>query len=189
MKYYAVRLGHDVPQVYTSWADCEKAVKGFKGAKFKSFPTQDLADAYLETIEDVLTTYPEGHHITVDASSSIKHNFWEFQMVWSDTKEVIYKSPTYQDGTNNTGEVMGLCYAVKYRAEHKLDCNIYTDSMTAISAVDKGIYNMKSDLISLDTRLLIMVMLGEAHDLNRDNIIHYNNRLIGIEIPADFNRK
>lgn len=188
MKYYAVRLGHDGPQVYTSWADCEKAVKGFKGAKFKSFLTEEGAQAYLETTEDVLTTYPEGHHITVDASSSIKNNFWEFQMVWSDTKEVIYRSPTYQDGTNNTGEVMGLCYAVKYRAEHKLDCNIYTDSMTAISAVEKGIYNMKSKLISSDTRLLIMVILGEAYDLNRDNIIHWANKLIG-EIPSDYGRK
>ena len=189
MKYYAVRQGHDGPQVYTSWADCEKAVKGFKGAKFKSFLTEEAANDYLEIIEDVLTTYPEGHHITVDASSSNKHNFWEFRMVWSDTKEEIYRSPTYHDGTNNTGEVMGLCYAVKYRAEHKLDCNIYTDSMTAISAVEKGTYNMKSDLISLDTRLLVMVMLGETRDLNRDNIIHYNNALIGIEIPADYQRK
>ena len=189
MKYYAVRLGHDGPQVYTSWADCEKAVKGFKGAKFKSFLTLTDAGEYLNNVESILTTYPEGHHITVDASSSIKHNFWEFRMVWSDTKEEIYRSPTYTNGTNNTGEVMGLCYAIKYRAEHKLDCNIYTDSMTAISAVEKGIYNMKSNLISLDTRLLVMVMLGEAHDLDRENIIHYNNALIGIEIPADYQRK
>ena len=38
-KYYAVRQGR-VPGVYTTWADCEKQVKGFGGAIYKSFPTE-----------------------------------------------------------------------------------------------------------------------------------------------------
>ena len=35
-KWYAVRKGNN-PGVYTSWADCERQVKGFSGAEFKSF--------------------------------------------------------------------------------------------------------------------------------------------------------
>jgi len=189
MKYYAVKVGHDGPQIYSTWGECSKAVKGCKGAEFKSFLTLQEAGIYLSTPNNVLSTYPKGHHITVDASSSIKENFWEFQMVWSDTKEVIYRSPTYHDGTNNTGEVMGLCYAIKYRHNNKLDCNIYTDSKTAISAVSKGTYNMKSELISIETRKMIINFLEEVRFLDTFNIIHWNNGLIGIEIPADFGRK
>ena len=189
MKYYAVRKGLEGPKVYTSWEDCSKAVKGFKGAVFKSFSTQEDADDYINTIVDVLTSYPEGHHITVDASSSIKEDFWEFQMVWSDTKELIYRSPTYKGGTNNTGEVLGLATAIKYRHDNELDCNIYCDSMTALSACEKGIYNMKSANITPETARLVINALNEISSMDRSNIIHYNNKLIGIEIPSDCNRK
>ena len=189
MKYYAVRHGKEGPMVYNTWEDCSKAVKGFKGAVFKSFSTQEDADTFISTVEDILTSYPEGHHITVDASSSIKDDFWEFQMVWSDTKQLIYRSPTYKGGTNNTGEVLGLAYAIKYRHDNQLDCNIYCDSMTAISACEKGSYNMKSSNITLETIRLVQNMLSEIMTVDRSKVIHYNNKLIGIEIPSDFNRK
>lgn len=189
MKYYAVRYGLEGPMVYTDWSACQNAVKGFKGAKFKSFTNQGDADAFIDLVEDILTTYPEGHHITVDASSSIKEDFWEFQMVWSDTKELIYRSPTYKGGTNNTGEVLGLAYAIKYRSENNLNCNIYCDSMTAISACEKGSYNMKSPNISLETFRLVQKGLIDIALLNHNNIIHWNNAKVGIEIPSDFGRK
>ena len=46
-KFYAVRQGR-VPGVYTTWADCEKQVKGFGGAIYKSFPTEAEARAFVE---------------------------------------------------------------------------------------------------------------------------------------------
>lgn len=189
MKYYAVRNGLEGPQVYNSWDECQKAVKGFKGAKFKSFINEQDANDYILQVNEVLTSYPEGHHITVDASSSIKEDFWEFRAVWSDTKTEIFRSPTYKGGTNNTGEVLGLATAIKYRSENDLDCNIYCDSMTAISACEKGSYNMKSTNISLETLQLITEALTEIQTMNREGIIHYNNKLIGVEIPSDFGRK
>lgn len=189
MKYYAVRNGFDGPKIYGSWDECQKAVKGFKGAQFKSFVSKSDAESYVSTVDDVLTSYPEGHHITVDASSSIKQDFWEYRAVWSDTKEEIFKSPTYKGGTNNTGEVLGLAMAIKYRHENDLDCNIYCDSMTAISACEKGSYKMTSKNISYETSKMILDALSEIRDMNRTNIIHYNNGIIGIEIPSDFNRK
>ena len=36
MKYYAVQKGR-IPGIYTSWPECEKQVKGFTGAVYKSF--------------------------------------------------------------------------------------------------------------------------------------------------------
>lgn len=45
-KYYAVRKGR-TPGIYETWADCEKEVKGCKGAIFKSFPTKQEAEAFM----------------------------------------------------------------------------------------------------------------------------------------------
>lgn len=45
-KYYAVRKGYK-PGIYTSWKNCEKQVKGFKGCEFKSFKTKEEAIKFL----------------------------------------------------------------------------------------------------------------------------------------------
>lgn len=42
-KFYVVWIGHQ-PGIYTDWATCERQTKGFKGAKFKSFPTPEEAE-------------------------------------------------------------------------------------------------------------------------------------------------
>lgn len=41
-KFYAVREGRETG-VFTNWTDCQKQVTGFKGAKFKSFATEEEA--------------------------------------------------------------------------------------------------------------------------------------------------
>ena len=42
VKFYAVKRGHK-PGVYKSWEDCSRQVMKFKGAIFKSFPTEEEA--------------------------------------------------------------------------------------------------------------------------------------------------
>ena len=51
-KYYAVRVGHN-PGIYVTWSDCEKQVKGFPGAQYKSFPTEAEAKTYMDTVSVV----------------------------------------------------------------------------------------------------------------------------------------
>ncbi len=46
-KFYAVACGR-VPGVYATWSECEPHVKGFKGAKFKSFPTSAEAQNFID---------------------------------------------------------------------------------------------------------------------------------------------
>ena len=46
-KFYAVRQGR-VRGVYTTWSDCEKQVKGYGGAIYKSFSTEVEARAFVE---------------------------------------------------------------------------------------------------------------------------------------------
>lgn len=53
-KYYAVRKGRRVG-IFTDWGACKDLVSGFKGAEYKSFPTLEEADEYINKIVD---TFP-----------------------------------------------------------------------------------------------------------------------------------
>lgn len=46
-KFYAVKSGRTCG-IFTSWSECEKQVKGFSGAQYKSFSSADDASKYLE---------------------------------------------------------------------------------------------------------------------------------------------
>ncbi|MFR1902628.1 MAG: viroplasmin family protein [Veillonella sp.] len=80
-KYYAVRQGR-VPGVYATWADCEKQVKGFGGAIYKSFPTEAEARAFVEdsglSLSDFMSAHKgelncKGKKITTKVSSGIQN--------------------------------------------------------------------------------------------------------------------
>ena len=45
-KYYGVKQGIKTG-VYTSWPECQKQVKGYKGAEYKSFKTEAEAHLYV----------------------------------------------------------------------------------------------------------------------------------------------
>lgn len=50
-KFYAVKSGRHIG-IYDSWAECEKEVKGFAGAKFKSFDDKNEALAFINGDEN-----------------------------------------------------------------------------------------------------------------------------------------
>ena len=52
-KYYAVKCGL-VPGIYETWAECQKQVKGFPNAKFKSFPHVSEAEAFMAQDNTIL---------------------------------------------------------------------------------------------------------------------------------------
>lgn len=45
--FYAVRIGN-APGVYNTWSECEREVKGFKGAQYKKFKTYEEAVGFVE---------------------------------------------------------------------------------------------------------------------------------------------
>ena len=47
-KFYVVWEGV-TPGVYTSWTDCQLQIKGYEGAKYKSFDTREEAERALAT--------------------------------------------------------------------------------------------------------------------------------------------
>ena len=42
-KYYVVWEGYDIG-VYASWEECKKNISGYPTAKYKSFPSKELAE-------------------------------------------------------------------------------------------------------------------------------------------------
>ena len=49
LKFYAIKNGRK-PGIYTNWPQAQAQVKGFSGAKYKSFPTKEEALAYLNDV-------------------------------------------------------------------------------------------------------------------------------------------
>ena len=70
-KYYAVCQGRE-PGVYITWADCEKQVKGFGGAIYKSFPTEAEARAFVEDSGLSLSDYMSANKSESKSSQGVK---------------------------------------------------------------------------------------------------------------------
>ncbi|MDR3185812.1 MAG: ribonuclease H family protein [Christensenellaceae bacterium] len=51
-KFYAVRKGHQ-KGIFYKWEDCLNATNGFSGAEYKSFVTEEEADAFLNYVDNV----------------------------------------------------------------------------------------------------------------------------------------
>ena len=47
-KVYAVQNGRDGDGIYESWEACKAQVHGVKGVVYKSFPTREEAEAFLQ---------------------------------------------------------------------------------------------------------------------------------------------
>lgn len=49
-KFYGVARGAEGAKIYNSWEECELNVKGFKGARYKSFKTKEEASDWIQLI-------------------------------------------------------------------------------------------------------------------------------------------
>lgn len=70
-KFYAVRVGV-TPGIYKTWAECEPMIHGIKGAKYKSFPTLEQAQAYLNGEEASLPEDPAEESVSAPKRSRKK---------------------------------------------------------------------------------------------------------------------
>lgn len=127
-KFYAVRKGHR-PGIYNTWAACEKAVKGFSGAEFKSFKSKAEAENFIDNVKDENKEIPAGELVSyVDGSYDKRSGKAGFGAVFIINEEVIHTAAesTPVDPDNNlwnvTAEIAGILYAVKWAID-----NDYTD--------------------------------------------------------------
>jgi len=195
-KFYVVWEGTK-PGIYKSWAECQEQVKGYKGARFKSFPTFDEAEAaYLGEVNGPTDTNLNSEYkidsISTDAACSGNPGVMEFQGVHTKDSSQIFHFGPFPVGTNNIGEFLGVVEGLKYlQKENKLDTTIYTDSITAIAWVRNK--KLGTSLVRNEQTEELWLMMEEAINWLKTNT--YNNPIVKWDTPrwgeikADFGRK
>lgn len=197
-KYYVVWQGRKTG-IFTTWADCEKQVKGFPGARFKSFATKEEAEQAFnqehsmkkndsKTIEEEIIW----DSISVDVGSRGNPGIIEYKGVHTKTGEILFSHDEIHIGTNNMGEFLAIVHGLAYLKQKENDTMpIYSDSQTAIKWVkDK---KAKSTLKRTKETEQIWSLVERAEKWLANN--DYNNPILKWEtdkwgeIKADYGRK
>ena len=219
-KFYVVWKGL-TPGVYDSWEACKKEVEGFQGALYKGFPDKDSADAAFakgfsgfektengkqktEKGEFSVLNFPFSVFIAVDAACSGNPGKMEYQGVFVDmgtqppTTTPLFKSPVFENGTNNIGEFLAIVHALAWQKQKRTQYPIYSDSVNAQKWVrDK---KCKTKLQQNDKNAYLFELIARAEkwlceneQWMKDNastipVLKWKTELWG-EIPADYGRK
>ncbi len=209
-KIYVVWVGK-APGIYTSWAECEKQVKGYTGARYKSFTTMAEAErAYEEGPEEIShkpsaktkkavrgdmqngsSMKPQYPYLAVDAACSGNPGKMEFRGMLADTGAVAFHRGPYEDGTNNVGEFLAIVLGIIWLQKQHLDWPIYSDSKIALGWVKKKHASTKLKPTSKNAVIFENLRIAESWLQNNaytTHLLHWDTRRWG-EIPADFGRK
>ncbi|MCB9111000.1 MAG: viroplasmin family protein [Anaerolineales bacterium] len=203
-KYYVVWKGRKTG-VFTSWAECEKQVKGFVGAQFKAFEHEADADAaYLANYDDYVgkvfssgkwklaSVKPLLPSVCVDAACSGAPGKLEYRGVNTESGEEIFRTGPYADGTNNVGEFLAIVHALTWQEKHNVHVPIYSDSENAISWVYNGQCRTKLKHTPKNAILFAIIHSAEnwlaENELSEDKVLKWDTNVWG-ENPADFGRK
>ena len=209
-KWYVVWQGTE-PGVCDSWAECEARVKGFPGARYKAFKTQEEAVIAFRNGGDdemgILRTIAAGKpqhvnyeaipeivqdSIAVDGACSGNPGLMEYRGVNVMTGAELFHQGPFPDATNNIGEFLALVHALAFfHNTGNTHTAIYSDSRTALAWVRDR--KCKSKLERTDRNSKLFEIVGRAENwlathqyVNR--IIKWETKKWG-EIPADFGRK
>lgn len=207
-KYYVVWAGHDTG-VFDSWEEAELQVKGFPGARYKSFPSQQEAiEAYRgepdygliksiarhRQVKNNYEAFPEIRldSIAVDAACSKNPGPVEYRGVNVRTGEQIFHVGPLAGGTNNIGEFLALVHCLAMLDKMgRHDIPIYSDSRTAQAWLRNR--HAKTTLKPTEANAYIRALLERAqawlatHQV-LNPVLKWDTDSWG-EIPADFGRK
>ncbi len=208
-KWYVVWRGTE-PGICDSWAECESRVKGYPGARYKAFNTQEEAvEAFrndpgemdiLRAIARAPREYvnyeaiPEivWDSIAVDGACSGNPGIMEYRGVDVQTGAELFHQGPFPDATNNIGEFLAIVHALALCWQQGLpNKTIYSDSYNAILWVKKRQCKTKLERTPETEQLYQIIARAEnwlrTHDF-RNPIIKWETDKWG-EIPADFGRK
>ena len=205
-KYYVVWKGVS-PGVYTSWTDCQLQVKGFDGALYKSFDTQDEAEhAFASPAHQYIgkhqssikNQYPKSlpenfdmNCVAVDAACSGNPGPMEYRGVYLLTgQEIFHFGPVY--GTNNIGEFLAIVHALALMKQKGIQMTIYSDSRNALGWVNQKKCKTKLERTPKTEELFQMIERAEnwlkTHAYADIPLLKWETEEWG-EVPADFGRK
>lgn len=207
-KFYVVWEGV-TPGVYSSWTDCQLQIKGYEGAKYKSFDTREEAEralasspyAYIgknakkkteaaRTGSDTLPASVIDNSLAVDAACSGNPGPMEYRGVHvASRQEIFHFGP--MKGTNNIGEFLAIVHGLALLKQKGFDMPIYSDSVNAISWVRQK--KCKTKLPRNEETEELFKVIERAEKWLRENtyttrILKWETKVWG-EIPADFGRK
>ena len=206
-KYYVVWEGKKTG-VFSSWKECEQQIKGFEGAKYKSFADKEVAkNAFQGNYFDfvgkdfskkeipkevrILIGEPIQNSLSVDAACSGNPGVLEYRGV--DTKSAIelFRLGPFPQGTVNIGEFLALVHGLAYLKQKNSKFPIYSDSKIAIKWVKQKKINTKLERNQTNNHLFELV--DRAVNWLQNNsyetkILKWETAAWG-EIPADFGRK
>jgi ribonuclease HI len=206
-KFYVVWIGKK-SGIYPSWDKCKKQVDGVEGAKYKGFPTEELArsafhdnfEKYihkdLNTPKKIICTNPLigepiSDSICVDAACKGNPGILEYRGVDTQSGAELFRQGPFPHGTVNIGEFLAVVHALAYLKQRKSGWPVYSDSRTAISWVKKRAIKTNLQRTSASEQLFSLVdrALKWLHENSWDNrILKWETEFWG-EIPADFGRK
>lgn len=145
-KFYAVRVGK-TPGIYLTWSQAQEQVKGFSGAEYKSFSTEEEAIKYLSSEEPKESTkssdkvsdmndkieveiknlqdgeviaFVDGSH-SPDADGKEKYSFGVF-LITNESEDSLYKAfvdKAHIESRNIAGEIEGVKQAILWAIENK----------------------------------------------------------------------
>lgn len=208
-KYYVVWSGRQ-KGIFDNWNDCERQVKGFAGAKFKSYPT--LKEAKVAYGEKPLAN-SEPNVVSADGKVSLTSG--DIAAIEAEVKIfsdgacnpnpgeagsgiAIYRGDYLSElwyglyhpvGTNNTAELKGLYHALlaaQVEVAKGRSVAIFCDSLYSINCVTKwgdGWRNNNWQKGGKDLKNvdLIMPMHALYEELRRNIKIHHVNGHVGIQ--------
>ena len=122
-KVYAVRVGRSTG-LFRAWESCQKQVKGYPGARYKSFATEREANAWLQA-ESTATEVPQqmqDHVAYIDGSFDKYTHQYAFGVVLIYEGKEEHFSRSFQDPEraklhNVAGELEGAIFAMNAAKE------------------------------------------------------------------------
>lgn len=191
-KFYVVWNGRKTG-IFTTWSECEKQVKGYPGARFKSFSTKEEAEAAYkgEEVRRLNDDEIDWNSISVDVGTHGNPGKIEYKGVDTKTGEVLFSHEGIEMGTNNMGEFLAIVHALAYLKKLGSNKTIYSDSMTAIKWVKQKKAN--ATLARTEKTEYIWSLIDRAERWLQQNeyenkILKWNTEKWG-EIKADYGRK
>ncbi|PRY99737.1 ribonuclease HI [Marinilabilia salmonicolor] len=207
-KFYVIWVGHQTG-IVDNWAECQRRIKGYPSARYKSFKT--LADAQKafetpwseiistgnkgQTKKTIKENIDPGHQpilrsLAVDAACSGNPGPMEYQGVFTDSGKQWFHAK-FPIGTNNIGEFLAIVHGLAELKRQKKDLPIYTDSTIALGWIKKKKCVTKLER-SKQTEQLFKTIERAEKWLSTNNwttkILKWDTKAWG-EIPADFGRK
>jgi ribonuclease HI len=206
-KFYVVWCGRK-PGIYSRWEDCKEQVEGVEGAKYKGFPTVELAEAawdddfekYLKkdlnapkriVCSNPLIGNPIPDSLSVDAACKGNPGILEYRGVDTKSGAEYFRKGPFPQGTVNIGEFLAIVHALALLKKIDSDWPVYSDSRTAIAWIRAK--RIKTNLVQTEESKQLFELVERAVNWLKSN--SYENKILKWEtaywgeIPADFGRK